>query len=123
MIETWKASKETQAKLQEAADAVAAGDIVHVSRRTRNPLAEGGVIPGPPYDPGHDRTYYIPLHPQGTLYDAVKKHKLAQLHEQIAHIYRWWANEAPGVTPREDGHLANLWAEVDKLSEDELSGE
>lgn len=90
MIETWKASKETQAKLREAADAVAAGDIVHVSRRTR---------------------------------DAVKKHKLTQLHEQIAHIYRWWANEAPGVTPREDGHLANLWAEVDKLSEDELSGE
>ena len=74
MIETWKASKETQAKLREAAD-------------------------------------------------AVEKHKLVYLHEQIAHIYRWWANEAPGVTPREDGHLANLWAEVDKLSEDELSGE
>lgn len=35
---------------------------------------------------------------------------------EINAIYKWWANQAPGVTPREEGHLARLWAEFDRLA-------
>jgi hypothetical protein len=44
---------------------------------------------------------------------------LEQAENEIAAIYRWFAQEAPGVTVREEGHLANLWAVADAHYEKE----
>lgn len=38
---------------------------------------------------------------------------LEETENEIAGIYRWFATEAPGVTVREEGHLAALWAVAD----------
>ena len=38
---------------------------------------------------------------------------IEQIENDIAGIYRWWAQSAPGVTPLEAGHLADLWALAD----------
>lgn len=39
--------------------------------------------------------------------------KLEEAENEISSIYRWFAQEAPGVAVREEGHLAQLWAFVD----------
>lgn len=44
---------------------------------------------------------------------------LDTVHEEIAEVYRWFAREAPGVTPREEGVLGALWALADALHEEE----
>lgn len=36
--------------------------------------------------------------------------------QEINAIYKWWAIQAPGVTPQETGHLAALWSEFDRLA-------
>lgn len=41
------------------------------------------------------------------------KPTLETAENEIASIYRWFAHEAPGVTVKEEGHLAQLWAFVD----------
>lgn len=38
---------------------------------------------------------------------------LDEVENEIASIYRWFAHEAPGVTVREEGHLAQLWSIAD----------
>lgn len=38
---------------------------------------------------------------------------LTQVENEIHSIYRWFAQEAPGVTVQEEGHLAQLWALAD----------
>lgn len=38
---------------------------------------------------------------------------LEEAENEIASIYRWFAEEAPGVVVQEEGHLAQLWAFVD----------
>ena len=40
-----------------------------------------------------------------------------ELDKEIERIYRWWAVEAPGVTPREHGYLGQLWAARDQYDE------
>ena len=40
-----------------------------------------------------------------------------ELDKEIERVYRWWANEAPGVTPREHGYLGQLWAARDQYGE------
>ena len=40
-----------------------------------------------------------------------------ELDKEIERVYRWWANEAPGVTPREYGYLGQLWAARDQYGE------
>lgn len=42
-----------------------------------------------------------------------------EVENEIAGIYHWYAKEAPGVTPIETGHLANLWALADRIYEEE----
>lgn len=44
---------------------------------------------------------------------------LDEIHEEIAEIYHWWARNAPGVTPLEDGRLGALWALHDLMIEEE----
>lgn len=41
---------------------------------------------------------------------------LEEIEDRISEIYHWFAREAPGVTPQEDGELGNLW----KLFDDEV---
>lgn len=38
---------------------------------------------------------------------------------EIHGIYQWFAKEAPGVTVREEGHLASLWNIADAFYETE----
>lgn len=38
---------------------------------------------------------------------------LEEVEAEIYSIYRWFAKEAPGVTVREEGHLAALWSLAD----------
>ena len=40
-----------------------------------------------------------------------------ELDKEIERVYRWWAVEAPGVTPREHGYLGQLWAARDQYDE------
>ena len=40
-----------------------------------------------------------------------------ELDKEIERVYRWWAVEAPGVTPREYGYLGQLWAARDQYDE------
>lgn len=44
---------------------------------------------------------------------------LDEAHEQISAIYKWFAQQAPGVTPQETGELRSLWAIADQLHEEE----
>ena len=37
------------------------------------------------------------------------------IEKQIYETYQWWAKQAPGVTPREEGRLADLWRVADDL--------
>lgn len=46
---------------------------------------------------------------------------LNEVENEIAGIYRWFSQEAPGVSVREEGHLAQLWAVADRLIELEES--
>lgn len=34
---------------------------------------------------------------------------LAAAEREVRDIYLWWHEQAPGVTPREEGLLADLW--------------
>lgn len=43
---------------------------------------------------------------------------LDEIHEEIRDIYEWWAETAPGVTPREEGRLGALWHLADLLHEE-----
>lgn len=36
---------------------------------------------------------------------------------EIEARYRWFAEQAPGVTPKEVGTLGNLWRHADSLAE------
>lgn len=76
----------------------------HQAKASASPTAKASASPG-------EWTSPVPLD------DNLTNVKLVLLHEQIAQIYRWWADEAPGVTPQETGHLADLWAHVDQLEE------
>ena len=44
---------------------------------------------------------------------------LEQVEREIAGHYRWFAKEAPGVTPMETGALAQLWAVFDRKVEEQ----
>lgn len=44
---------------------------------------------------------------------------LDEVHDEIQSIYLWWAIQAPGVTPLEEGHLGDLWSLADRLAEEE----
>lgn len=39
--------------------------------------------------------------------------KLQEIEDEIAHVYRWFAAEAPGVRVQEHGRLAQLWREFE----------
>lgn len=39
---------------------------------------------------------------------------LTTAENEIYQTYQWFAKEAPGVTAREEGRLAQLWAYVDR---------
>lgn len=41
--------------------------------------------------------------------------RIAELEQGIATVYRWFAENAPGVTPKEEGHLGMMWEEADAL--------
>lgn len=41
--------------------------------------------------------------------------RITRLEDDIAYIYTWYANNAPGVQVRESGALAEKWAELDFL--------
>ncbi len=49
-------------------------------------------------------------------------YNLDSVHEDIRTIYRWWAEQAPGVTPVEENELGALWALADRLHEEERNG-
>jgi len=40
---------------------------------------------------------------------------LSEVEAEIAAYYRWFARQAPGVTPKEVGRLAQLWRIADGL--------
>lgn len=40
----------------------------------------------------------------------------AETMDTIEEYYRWFAVEAPGVTPKETGVLGNLWRHADNLA-------
>lgn len=44
---------------------------------------------------------------------------IEQVEYEIKSIYTWYAEQAPGVTPQEQGPLADLWALADQLYADE----
>lgn len=44
---------------------------------------------------------------------------IEQVEKEIQGIYHFYADNAPGVTPVETGHLAELWALAVQLSPDE----
>jgi len=44
---------------------------------------------------------------------------LDEVHEEIKSIYYWWAIQAPGVTPLEEGHLGDLWSLADRMHAEE----
>lgn len=44
------------------------------------------------------------------------RERLETAHQKIYDQYQWFAQVAPGVTPREEGSLARWWSEVDLLS-------
>lgn len=46
---------------------------------------------------------------------------LAQVESEIQQTYRWFAENAPGVWPREEGQLGALWGLFDLLVEEEES--
>lgn len=39
---------------------------------------------------------------------------LNRIEQDIRDIYRWWAEQSPGVTPREEGVLGSLWKQADE---------
>lgn len=43
---------------------------------------------------------------------------LEEVEQAIYEHYQFFAREAPGVWPREEGHLANLWAVADEMYRD-----
>lgn len=44
---------------------------------------------------------------------------LEEIEQRISGIYRWFAREAPGVTPKEEGELGVLWSLVyDRVDDD-----
>jgi hypothetical protein len=43
--------------------------------------------------------------------------ELEVLHSQVAAMYRWWSEVAPGVTPAESGVLGELWVLIDRWEE------
>lgn len=49
-------------------------------------------------------------------------YNLDTVHDEIRGMYLWWSEQAPGVTPLEEGHLADLWAIADRLHEEERNG-
>lgn len=48
---------------------------------------------------------------------------LEEAENEIHGIYRWFAEEAPGVVVQEEGHLAQLWAVVDSHLDPETGEE
>lgn len=44
-----------------------------------------------------------------------------QIEEAVQDFYRLAAELAPGVTPREEGPLANAWAELDRRYAEEAA--
>jgi len=44
------------------------------------------------------------------------------IESQIQNYYRFWAEQAPGVTPREEGRLAALWLAADRYYAQEARG-
>lgn len=46
--------------------------------------------------------------------------RLEEVEKEIQAVYRWFAEQAPGVRVQEHGRLAQLWAEFDsQVGEDE----
>lgn len=52
----------------------------------------------------------------------MKPYTLDEVHADIHTIYRWWAEQAPGVTPVEENELGALWALADRMHEEERNG-
>lgn len=48
-----------------------------------------------------------------------KPYTLAEVESEIQQTYFWFAKNAPGVWPREEGQLGALWALFDILIEEE----
>lgn len=44
---------------------------------------------------------------------------LAEVEQEISDHYHWFAQNAPGVWPREEGRLGALWGLFDLLIEEE----
>lgn len=50
-------------------------------------------------------------------------YSLAEVEQEISDHYHWFAKNAPGVWPREEGQLGALWALFDILIEEENADE
>lgn len=48
---------------------------------------------------------------------------IVEVEREIAAVYRWFAERAPGVRVQEAGRLADLWALFDRLVAEEGDGE
>ena len=46
---------------------------------------------------------------------------LEEVERELYETYRWWHEQAPGVTPKEEGTLGALWGLFDLLIEEEES--
>lgn len=46
-------------------------------------------------------------------------YSLAEVEQEISDHYHWFAQNAPGVWPREEGRLGALWGLFDLLIEEE----
>lgn len=47
---------------------------------------------------------------------------LEQVEQEIKSVYVWWSRNAPGVTPQEEGVLADLWSLADTMIAEEDNG-
>lgn len=39
---------------------------------------------------------------------------LSEIEDELYMIYQFWASKAPGVTPKEEGRLGDLWRAFDQ---------